>query len=208
MDLGFGKPVGNGMTIIGGGWGAGPGGKHAGVDIRLPVGTPVMAIADGVVTSASSTPRGDLGIYAAISHPSGVTSRYLHFSQLFTAVGSRVSQGEVIGLSGNTGNSAGPHLHLDLKVPNPLLVNDIRNEVGEPLSGFEANVTGFGVGVPAEPWVPADGYAGTVTASALANGIPLYRPRGAADLLASTGKMGPILLLGAAGTLFYLLWRR
>ncbi len=208
MDLGFGKPVGDGRAIVGGGWGHGPGGKHAGLDIRLPVGTPVFAIGDGVVTSASATPRGDLGIYAALTHPSGVVSRYLHFSELRTQVGARVSRGDLIGLSGNTGNSAGPHLHLDLKVPSPLVVQQIRDEVGEPTSGFEQNITGFGVGIPAEPWVPVDAYEPIVTAGALANGIPLYRPRGVADIVASTGKMGPILLLGGAGALFYLLWRR
>ncbi len=208
MDFGFGKPVENGMTVVGGGWGAGPGGKHAGLDIRLPVGTPIMSIGDGVVTSMSATPRGDLGIFVAVTHPSGVVSRYLHLSDVAVALGERVSRGEILGLSGNTGNSAGPHLHLDLKVANPLVVQQVRDEVGEPPGGFESNVTGFGVGIPAEPWVPVDAYEPTVTASALANGIPLYRPRGVSDLVASTGKYGPILLLGAAGTLFYLLWRR
>ncbi len=208
MDLGFGKPVGNGMTIIGGGWGAGPGGKHAGLDIRLPVGTPILAVADGVVTSSSATSRGDLGIYAAISHPTGVVTRYLHLSRLDVQAGQQVSRGDQIGLSGNTGNSAGPHLHLDIKIPSPLVLAQIKEEVGEPAGGFEGNVTGFGFGIPGEPWVPNDGYDGSVVASALANGIPLYQVRGVADVVAATGKMGPILLLGAAGTLFYFLWRR
>lgn len=209
MDLGFGKPVPDGLTIIGGGWGHGPGGKHAGLDISLPVGTPLLAVADGTVSRASaSTDNGGMGIFAAINHPTGVVTRYLHMSQLLVSTGERVSRGQMIGRSGNTGNSAGPHLHFDIKVPSPIVLQQIRAEVGEPSGGFEGNITGFGFGIPAEPWVPADSYGGKVVAGALANGIPLYKPRGVSDLLASTGKAGPILLLGAAGALFYFLWRR
>jgi murein DD-endopeptidase MepM/ murein hydrolase activator NlpD len=208
MDLGFGKPVPGGLTIIGGGWGHGPGGKHAGIDIRLPVGTPIVAVADGVVSRASaSTDNGGMGIFAVITHPTGVVTRYLHMSQLLVATGEQVSRGQTIGLSGNTGNSAGPHLHFDIKVLSPLVLQQIAAEVGEPPSGFEDNITGFGFGIPAEPWVPADGYDDKVVTGALANGIPLHSERDVSDPASSTRKLGPILLLGIAVGLFYVLWR-
>jgi murein DD-endopeptidase MepM/ murein hydrolase activator NlpD len=173
------------MTVIGGGW-RNPAGSdpHAGVDIRLNEGTPVFAIGDGVVTSASATPAGDLGIFAAIAHASGVVSRYLHFSQLLVAPGQTVRKGQQIGLSGNTGNSAAPHLHLDLKVPDQGVLAQVAAEVGEPATGFEPNKTGFGFGIPAEPWIPADRYDDVVKANAEQNGIPLYRPRGVALAIA------------------------
>jgi murein DD-endopeptidase MepM/ murein hydrolase activator NlpD len=199
MDLGFRKPVPDGMMIVGGGWRS----DHKGLDIRLPQGTPIFAIGDGMVLNASATPFGDMGIYAAISHPSGVVSRYLHFSQLDVSPGQMVSAGQQIGLSGNTGLSAGPHLHIDLKVPSSITLAEIRDTVGEPVGGFEQNVTGFGVGVPAEPWIPVDAYEPQVEANANANGIPLYRPRGVQDIVANHG---PVLLIGAGAALLYLLW--
>jgi murein DD-endopeptidase MepM/ murein hydrolase activator NlpD len=194
MNLGFTKPVPDGMMIVGGGWRRTPN-KHAGLDIRLPQGTPIFAVADGIVTSSSATPRGDLGIYAAITHPTGVVTRYLHFSQLSVTTGQHVLKGQQIGLSGNTGLSSAPHLHFDIKVPSQDVVAKIRDEVGEPLGGFEPNVTGFGVGVPAEPWVPVDRYEPQVVTNAITNGIPLYKPRGA-DL---AGKLTLALLLGLLG---------
>jgi murein DD-endopeptidase MepM/ murein hydrolase activator NlpD len=208
MELGFGKPVPDGLTIVGGGWGHGPGGKHAGFDIPLVQGTPIVAVADGVVTSASaSTDNGGMGIFAAITHPTGVVTRYLHLSQLLVAKGDRVSRGQMIGRSGNTGNSAGPHLHFDIKA-TPVVLPEIARAVGEPPGGFEGNVTGFGFGIPAEPWVPVDRYEPKVVASALANGIPLYRARGLRDLIASTSTPNLLLVGGAAALLGVILYRR
>jgi murein DD-endopeptidase MepM/ murein hydrolase activator NlpD len=173
----FGRPLPAGLNVVGGGW-RGPG-NHAGMDLAVPQGTPVFAIGPGVVTRASATPAGDLGIFAAIAHPSGIVSRYLHFSELLVQPGQTVRRGQLIGRTGNTGNSAAPHLHIDLKVPSKAVVDQIAAEVGTPRSGFETNITGFGIGVPGEPWIPADRYSPTVIAGAQAQGIPLYRPRGA-----------------------------
>jgi murein DD-endopeptidase MepM/ murein hydrolase activator NlpD len=207
MNLGFGKPIPDGMTIAGGGWGQGPGGKHAGIDFRLVQGTPVVAVADGTVMAASSSgDNGGMGTFAAISHPSGVITRYLHLSQLLVAPGQPVSRGQMIGRSGNTGNSAGPHLHFDIKVPSPLVLAEILREVGEPAGGVEANITGYGFGIPAEPWVPVDSYEPSVVANALANGIPLYRTRGVSDFVASAGT--GLLLVGGAALLGLIIYRR
>lgn len=208
MGLGFGKPIPDGQTIVGGGWGQGPGGKHAGLDIRVVQGTPIVAVGDGqVLASASSGDNGGMGSFVAIMHPSGVVTRYLHLSDVLVQTGQQVSRGQMIGRSGNTGNSAGPHLHFDIKVPNPLVLADLADQVGEPVGGFEANITGYGQGIPAEPWVPVDRYEPSVVANALTKGIPLYRARGASDLLASSGS-GLVLVGGGAMLLGVLLWRR
>lgn len=209
MELGFGKPVPGGLTVVGGGWGHGPGGKHAGFDIRLTQGTPIVAVADGTVLAAKpSGDNGGMGIFAAISHPTGVITRYLHLSELLVAPGEHVSRGQMIGRSGNTGNSAGPHLHFDIKVPSPLVLASIIREVGEPLGGIESNITGYGFGIPAEPWVPVDRYEPSVEANALAKGIPLYKPRGLADILAGVSTQGLLLVGGAATLLGVIIYRR
>lgn len=180
FDLGFGRPVARGLCVIGGGWRNPAGGNpHAGIDIRLPEGTPVFAVAAGVVTRASASPAGDLGIFCAIQHASGALTRYLHFSQLLVSPGQRVAKGQQLGRSGNTGNSAGPHLHFDIKIPPGQqgagsVLAKIRAAAGPPATGFEPDKTGFGIGVPSEPWVPADGYDDVVVANARQNGIPLY----------------------------------
>ena len=174
FDPGFGSPLPRGLAVVGGGWRGQ--GNHAGVDIALPTGTPVFAIGDGFVSSGSASGGGDMGIHAVITHPSGIVSRSLHFSKLLVTPGQTVRKGQQIGLSGNTGNSAAPHLHLDLKVPSASVLEEIKRAVGTPRTGYEANVTGYGVGIPAESWVPFDAIKPDVLAQAQANGIPIYKP--------------------------------
>lgn len=81
-----------------------------GVDWATPTGTPVSAIADGVIvgTGWGSGP----GNYVWIEHDDGARSRYLHLSHVQVERGNVVTQGQTIGLSGNTGASRGPHLHM------------------------------------------------------------------------------------------------
>lgn len=172
FDAGFGRVLPRGMSVIGGGWRGQ--GNHAGLDIAVPTGTPVLAANSGVIRSASASPAGEMGIYAAVQHASGLVTRYLHFSQLLVSPGQHVGKGQEIGLSGNTGLSTGPHLHFDIKVPDERVVDAILAVTGMPRTGLEANITGFGIGVPAEPWLPADNYSPAVQAAAQANGIPLY----------------------------------
>ena len=83
---------------------------HWGVDYAAPVGTPVMATADGVVTFAGW--RGGEGRLVEIRHAGGFGTAYLHLSRFATGVrpGVRVSQGQVVGFVGSTGMSTGPHL--------------------------------------------------------------------------------------------------
>lgn len=95
---------------------------HPGLDIGVPTGTPIRAAGAGTVQIASWT--GGYGNYTCIGHGGGVSTCYGHQSGYRVSVGDRVSQGQVIGLSGSTGMSTGPHLHFEVRVngsvTNPL----------------------------------------------------------------------------------------
>lgn len=87
---------------------------HAGVDLGVPVGTPVRAVQGGVVTRAfNKWPRGK-AVY--IKHPGGIVTVSQHLSSIKVKVGDKIDQGQIIGLSGNTGYSKGPHLHFEVLV--------------------------------------------------------------------------------------------
>jgi hypothetical protein len=90
------------------------GGNHPALDFPTPVGTPVSAVMDGVV-NAVKTLTGSYGKHIRISHANGIESIYGHLSDMIVQVGQKVSAGQLIGASGNTGNSTGPHLHLELR---------------------------------------------------------------------------------------------
>lgn len=99
-------------------------GSHPGVDIRVPEGTPIHSIANGVVTSVRFD-DGGFGKLIVVRHPHvpdpsnhasliTVYSVYGHLSQQQVAEGEIVSKGQVIGLSGKTGLASGPHLHFQI----------------------------------------------------------------------------------------------
>ncbi len=81
---------------------------HKGTDFAAPVGTPILATADGVVTKAER--RGGNGIYVKIKHNATYETQYLHMKKYKVRRGQRVKQGEVIGWVGMTGNTSGPHV--------------------------------------------------------------------------------------------------
>ncbi|WP_426750143.1 M23 family metallopeptidase [Myxococcus sp. Y35] len=87
---------------------------HTGVDLGVPVGTAVMAVADGVVRRASEDAVN--GRVLVVDHGRGVTTAYCHNSELLVAVGQRVTRGQLVARSGNTGRSTGPHLHYQLEL--------------------------------------------------------------------------------------------
>mgnify|MGYP005758537425 CR=1 FL=1 len=87
---------------------------HTGLDISAPKGTPIKAAASGTVTFAGW--KGSYGYMIAISHGNGVQTYYAHCSKLYASVGQTISQGETIAAVGSTGNSTGPHLHLEIRV--------------------------------------------------------------------------------------------
>ncbi|WP_031295054.1 M23 family metallopeptidase [Sphingobium ummariense] len=87
---------------------------HKGIDIPGPMGTPIYATADGIV-SRSGWASG-YGNLVQISHGSGMETRYGHMSKLLVAPNSYVHRGQVIGLMGSTGRSTGSHLHYEVRV--------------------------------------------------------------------------------------------
>lgn len=87
---------------------------HTGLDIATSMGTPIAAAASGTVTFAGY--KGSYGNLLVISHGNGVQTYYGHCSQLYASVGQDVSQGQTIAAVGTTGNSTGPHLHLEVRV--------------------------------------------------------------------------------------------
>lgn len=117
--------------------------KHLGADYVAPTGTPVWAMADGVVVKKGY--KGYNGNYIEIRHANGYSTQYLHLSRFSTRVkaGGRVSQKEVIGYVGTTGRSTGPHLHLGMirngEHVNPLKLKQVKSEslAGEELASFK-----------------------------------------------------------------------
>lgn len=89
---------------------------HYGTDVMAPRGTKVVAAANGVVTFASTGWNDGYGTVVMIDHGNGYQTRYAHLSGLNCRMGQSVSAGQVIGYSGNSGNSTGPHLHFEIRM--------------------------------------------------------------------------------------------
>ncbi len=91
-------------------------GSHSGVDFRASVGTPVKAVADGIVLGVGDTdktcPYASFGKFIFIQHYNGLSTTYGHLSLIKVSTNDKVKRGEIIGYSGNTGHTTGPHLHL------------------------------------------------------------------------------------------------
>ena len=96
------------------GFGPRGGRMHEGIDIIVPFGTPVAASASGTVIR-SDYGRG-YGNVVVIDHGNGLSTTYAHNSSLAVGVGAVVSQGTVIAYVGSTGNSSGPHVHLEFRI--------------------------------------------------------------------------------------------
>ncbi|MFI6229223.1 M23 family metallopeptidase [Micromonospora echinospora] len=86
---------------------------HAGIDLALPAGTPVRAVAAGTVTKAGDAGDG-YGISVFVDHGNGYLTHYAHLSSTAVSVGTKVSAGTTIGREGSTGDSTGPHLHFEV----------------------------------------------------------------------------------------------
>ena len=95
---------------------------HSGQDFAVPLGTPVGSVRGGTVVKAGPNGGGDGPAYGnavVIKHGNGTYSQYAHLSQIDVKVGQTVKTGQNIARSGNTGNSSGPHLHLEIRTsPN------------------------------------------------------------------------------------------
>jgi len=96
---------------------------HTGVDLAVPLGTPVFAAADGVVVLARpmTDASGNLvgyGNYVILQHDTGLKTLYGHLLLIGVKEGDVVKRGQLIGLVGSTGNSTGPHTHFEVRVDN------------------------------------------------------------------------------------------
>lgn len=87
---------------------------HNGIDFGPPTGTNVYAAAPGTVERATFDDQG-YGFYIQIKHADGLTSVYAHLSQIRVQPGVMVKEGQLLGQTGSTGNSTGPHLHFEVR---------------------------------------------------------------------------------------------
>jgi murein DD-endopeptidase MepM/ murein hydrolase activator NlpD len=111
---------------------------HLGVDFAAPIGTPVRASADGVVTQAGVD--GGYGKVVRMRHPNGYTTLYGHLSRINVKVGQHLTQSTVLGLVGMTGLATGPHLDYRM-TRNGVFVNPlkIQSPPAEPIAADEEN---------------------------------------------------------------------
>jgi hypothetical protein len=87
---------------------------HTGMDLSCKPGNPVYATGDGVIYKVETDPHKGYGLNIIIEHGFGYRSRYAHLSRIDVVAGQKVSRGDCIGASGNTGRSSGPHLHYEV----------------------------------------------------------------------------------------------
>jgi murein DD-endopeptidase MepM/ murein hydrolase activator NlpD len=110
--------------VLTSGYGMRWGRPHRGIDIAGPVGTPIYAVADGVVERAGWN-NGGYGKLVDIRHPDGTMTRYGHNSKILVQAGQQVRQGQQITAMGSTGFSTGPHLHFEIHPGGKGAVNPI-----------------------------------------------------------------------------------
>jgi septal ring factor EnvC (AmiA/AmiB activator) len=95
---------------------SGEGAFHTGVDVASDYGAPVHATADGIVTIAEN--HAGYGRLVVVDHGFGITTWYAHLSSFSAIAGARVKRGEVVGYTGISGRSTGPHVHYEVRVNN------------------------------------------------------------------------------------------
>lgn len=89
---------------------------HNGIDIPMKEGTPIYAYSDGIVETVEyRSYANNAGKYIAIIHKEGYETLYLHLSKVLVYNGQLIKKGELLGLSGSTGRTTGPHLHFEIK---------------------------------------------------------------------------------------------
>ena len=120
---------------------------HRGVDIAVAQGTPIRAIHDGRVISAGDA--GSYGLSVGIEDEKGYQSRYAHCSSISVSAGQEVKRGDVIAAVGSTGNSTGPHLHLEV-----MLNGEYLNPYYFVDTGYDDSTAGAIPGAPGGPVIP------------------------------------------------------
>ncbi|HEY0375959.1 MAG TPA: M23 family metallopeptidase [Pyrinomonadaceae bacterium] len=113
---------------------------HKGQDISAPMGTPIIAAADGVVVIARRMRGYGNGIY--IDHGNGIQTRYGHLSRIDVVEGQPIKKGQHLGLVGSTGRSTGPHLHYEVRIngepTSPLLYLPALETAAPPVPALPA----------------------------------------------------------------------
>ena len=125
---------------------------HRGVDIAVAHGTPIRAIQDGRVVSAGDA--GGYGLCVVIEDENGYQSRYAHCSSISVTVGQEVTRGDVIAAVGSTGQSTGPHLHLEVMHNGEYLNPYYFVDTGDDGTGSVIPGTPGGVVIPDYPGEP------------------------------------------------------
>jgi len=105
---------------------------HKGIDLSSPIGTPIYATADAVVTRADWF--SSYGLFISLDHGAQLETRYGHLSRLNVAEGQVVKKGDLIGYVGSTGRSTGPHLHYEVRIAGTA-VNPVPYMQGDAWTG-------------------------------------------------------------------------
>ena len=106
--------------------------QHKGIDLASPIGSPIYATADGVVSRADWF--SSYGLYISLDHGASLETRYGHLSRLNVAEGQTVRKGDLIGYVGTTGRSTGPHLHYEVRISGTA-VNPVPYMQGDAWAG-------------------------------------------------------------------------
>jgi murein DD-endopeptidase MepM/ murein hydrolase activator NlpD len=89
------------------------GGPHPGVDVAVPIGTPIRAAGGGTIVEVGNDAK--YGRFVRIEHRDGYETLYAHASEILVKQGDRIPSGRAIALSGNSGQSTAPHLHFEVR---------------------------------------------------------------------------------------------
>lgn len=123
---------------------------HNGMDFRAPLGTPIYTVHDGEVTTVDNNDRGtsrwnkyQYGLYVLIKHDNNLSSLYAHLSRAIVKRGETVKRGDLIGYSGNTGYSFGPHIHLTVLWTPSVSLKSIPPAAGLVPIGVTINPTDY-----------------------------------------------------------------
>jgi len=119
---------------------------HNGIDIGSPVGTPVLAAEEGTVVAVGNQDaycyRGAYGKFIVIRHKNNLATLYAHLSRQIVAKGDAIKRGQIIGYSGSTGYSTGPHLHF-IVYADPTFYMGISKTCGPMPHGGDLNPLGY-----------------------------------------------------------------
>lgn len=147
---------------------------NGGIDWAVPQGTPVTAAAPGRVTVARHDATG-YGMHVRIQHDGGYLTIYAHLSVLMVQTGAVVQVGQIVGKSGNTGNSTGPHLHFELRNgpraidPQPYMVaRDVTTpSTADYQAGDMVRIVGVGLRIRSAPTLTDDTIIGHAVPGAI-----------------------------------------